>query len=419
VSAEVGSQAKRPYDAADIRILVLGGGFAGHMAARTLAAQLRSVERVAILLVNRDDAMLYTPLLWKVAAGEIPARDAVIPYHDVDQGFAVLTAEVEKIDLERRQVRTSAGVHPYDVLVVALGSVPAVPDLSDVRRNALTFHTLSDAVGVRARLRKAVEAARDEPDPAERRALLTAAVVGGGDTGVELAATMREYLTSAVRRRLPGAPADLVRVVLLEREARLMPFGPPAVSATLQQILESQGVEIRLNEAVTGVEPGVLMTSRGAVPARTIVWATGVRAPDVVRRLPGRHAVNGAVLVDSYLRLPGYPDVYVIGDAAAIYGRADALVPATAQAAEGEGRYAAMVIARALAGYEIRPYRYTTRGHLTLLGRRNGLAEVGPATIAGLPAWLLWHGYYLSRLPAGRRRASLATDLALGSLRRR
>ncbi|MDP9374811.1 MAG: NAD(P)/FAD-dependent oxidoreductase, partial [Chloroflexota bacterium] len=419
-------QTEREYRTARTRVLILGAGFGGVTTALELDRRLTQgvpdggrAGDVSILVIDRDNAQIFSPLLWLVADGRTSPNNVVVPVRAFQRGrdFHLLQAEVERIDLERREVVTSAGSRPYDVLVIALGSITAVPDLPGLRAHARVFHTATDALELRNHLIDAIETAHRLDDPTERQAWLTFVVGGGGDTGIELAATIHNYLVAGLFKEYPWLADAPPRIVIVGRAERLVPMSTARTSAAVERILEAEGIEVLTGAAITAVGEGMVHTSRGDIPAHTLFWAAGVAAPPVVRELPVEHARNGSVLVDERLRVRGRPEVYVIGDSAwAVDPVTRAGVPPTAQAAEHQGRYVAGAIAAGLAGREALPFRFRPRGHLALLGHGTGVAQVGPVTFTGLPAWLLWHGYYLTHIPSWRNRARLAADLLLAWL---
>jgi NADH dehydrogenase FAD-containing subunit len=211
------------------------------------------------------------------------------------------------------------------------------------------------------------------------------------------------------------------------------------MSEAIRSSLEAKGIEVMTGTSLQEVTDTEVITSGGSIPARTVFWAAGITAPSVVRDLPVEQARNGALIVDDHMRLPSHPEVYVIGDAAWGYdAQTGEPLPPTAQAAEQQGRYVARSIATKLRGGEAHPYSFSPRGHLVLLGRHSGVAQLGPVTISpkppfvilgrrkglrigpfqltGLPAWLLWHGYYLSHIPSWRNRLYLLMDWLLAAL---
>lgn len=410
-----GADNLHPYLAASSRILILGAGFAGIYAARRLDRTLRGTG-AHVLLADRGNATLFTPLLWTVADGRTAASDVMVPIRNFQGAFSVLHADVEEIDIAGRTVRTSAGSYPYDTLIVALGSVTTLPPVPGIHEHALLFRYPVDAIRLRNRVIEAVETARHTSDAAERAALLTFAVVGGGDTGVELAATIHDYIQAALFDRYPELRQERVRVVVVERADRLTPMERPDMSARARRILEESGIEVRVGTTVEGISADGVKTSGGQIPSRTVFWAAGISAPPVVKALPVEHAHNGAVVVDTTLRVPGHPEIIVIGDSAWIYDADGKAVPPTAQAAMREGIYAGKTIGAALRGGPVRPFRYTSRGRLALLGLHTGIGEVGGIEVSGVPAWLLWHAYYLYRIPSWGKRVRILTDLALAAL---
>lgn len=413
------SQTAASYRAAKFRVLILGAGFGGLATALDLDRRLGAEPEASVLLVDRNNDQLFTPLLWTVAGGRANPNDIVVPIRAFQRHrqFHVLHAEVEHIDLDQRQVVTSAGARPYDVLVIALGSVTALPNLPGVREFVHVFHTPADAVQLRNHLIDALEQAHQTDDPAERREWLTFVVCGGGDTGVELAAIIHAYLATTLLADYPWLSDEPVRVVLIGRAERLVPMSSARTSDTVREVLVQEGIEVRTSESVEAVTDRTVRTSAGKIPARTVFWAAGITAVPVVRDLPVDHARNGALIVDDQLRVPGHPEVYVVGDSAWAFDAATKeALPPTAQAAEHEGAYVAATIAAARTGEAVPPFRFAPRGHLALLGRATGVANVGRFTFTGRPAWLVWHGYYLSHLPDWRRRIRLFTAWALSGV---
>ncbi|MDP9473156.1 MAG: FAD-dependent oxidoreductase [Chloroflexota bacterium] len=213
-------------------------------------------------------------------------------------------------------MQTSAGIRPYDYLVIALGSVTAVPPLPGLRERALRFHTPGDAMELRNHLIDALENAHHAVDAQERREWLSFVVGGGGDTGIELAATIQDYLQAGLLADYPWLADERPRVVVVGRSERLVPMSSPVTSSSVERILTAAGIEVWTGVAIEGVTERAVQTSRGEIPARTLFWAAGISAPSVVRDLPVEHARNGAVIVDETLRVPGQSEVFVVGDSA-------------------------------------------------------------------------------------------------------
>lgn len=301
--------------------------------------------------------------------------------------------------------------------MIALGSVTAIPDLPGLGAHARIFRTPADAVELRNHLITALEAAHQTNDADERRAWLTFVVGGGGDTGIELAATIHDYLYAGLLAEYPWLEHEAIRITVVGRADRLVPMSDTGTSAAVRRALEASGIEVMTGVSIESVTDRSVQTSNGEIPARTIFWAAGISPPKIVRDLPVEHAKNGAIVVDDRLRIPEHTEVFVVGDSAwAFDAETGQPIPPTAQAAQHEGRYVADVIARSLAGEAVPPFRFSPRGHLALLGNGSGVARVGGLTITGIPAWLLWHVYYLYRIPAWGNRLHLVVDWLLAGL---
>ena len=404
------------YRRASTRILILGAGFSGLTLALQLGRELKALDNIGVMVIDRNNDLLFTPLLWTVANGRANPNNVVIPIRDFQKGrqFFVRHAEIEQIDLDQKEVRTSQGSLPYDILVIALGSRTAVPDLPGLRQHALPFHTPADALQLRNHLIDAIESAHYATNPAERQEWLTFVVGGAGDTGAELTAIVHDYLLTGLFRAYPWLADAPVRVVMVGRAERILPMSDPRTSHLVYRALKREGIEVLTGRSITGVEGRAVLTSSGTIPARTLFWAAGITAPEMVCHLPVPHARNGAALVDDHLRLPEYQDVYVIGDCAWAYDSiTKAPVPPTAQAARQQGAYVGKVLTRECTNQPALPYRYTPLGHLALLGHETGVAQVGSLTFGGLPAWILWHLVYLLRNPSWTRRIRLVADWLL------
>jgi NADH dehydrogenase len=416
------SQTETEYRDARHKVLILGAGFGGLHTALELDRQLRAEHRqgaTSILMIDRNNDLLFAPLLWIVANGRANPSDVMVPIRAFQRGrsFHVLSAAVTDIDLEKRVVSTTAGDRPYDYLVLALGSITAVPDLPGLREHALLFQSPADALQLRNHLIEAIENAHRATSPEEKQEWLTFVVGGGGDTGVELAATIHSYLVGGMFVRYPWLASEAIRIIVVGHAPRLVPMGTEQASAAVERTLEAEGIEVRTGVGVTGATDRLVLTDKGDIPCRTLFWAAGITAPSIIKALPGEHAPNGAIVVDSHMRLPGHSEVYVVGDIAWAYDAASHKpIPPTAQAAEHEGAYIGRAIAAAILGQEWPPFMFKPLGHLALLGNYTGVAEIGPFTFTGLPAWVMWHGYYIMHIPSWRNRVHLLTDWLLSWL---
>jgi NADH dehydrogenase len=258
-------------------------------------------------------------------------------------------------------------------------------------------------------------------DPEEKRSMLTFAIVGGGPTGVETAAALAELLAQSVPSVFPGLASGEPRVLVLEAgEKPLRRMRDPAPTWAMER-LKRMGVEVRLGTRVVDAGPGKLITEMGdQIPAHTVIWAGGVKAPDVVAAMEGRHAEDGALVVDQFLRIRGRKTVYVVGDCARIEDHvAGRQVPRLADAAIQEGRAAAENIARAIEGRPQNPFQYRNPGTLITLGRSYGLAQFGRLVLSGLPGALTWQVVHFLKIPTLRERISTALDWSAGYIQAR
>lgn len=412
------SESEADYLHARTRILILGAGFGGLSTALNLDKYLGQNQDVSVLVIDRNNYSFFHPLLWTVAAGRTSPGSVVVPVRALQNGrsFHLLHAEVTSIDLEGQTVYTSAGPRPYDYLVLAMGSITAFPPLPGLKEHALPFHSPLHAMELRNHLIDAVEAAHRATSEAERREWLTFVVGGGGDTGVELATTIREYLVDGLFRRYPWLLDEQVRIVLVGRAERLVPMSNEATSAKVQKVLNKEKIEVLTGVSIVSVSEKEVRTSQGVIPTRTFFWAAGISAPPVVTNLKVEQAPNGAIAVNPYLQIPAHNNVFVIGDIAWAFDAAtNAPIPPTAQAAEHQGAYVAKMLTAELEGRGTWPFIFKTRGHLALLGHRTGVVEVGRFTFTGISAWLIWHAYYLSHIPSWRNRLQLLTSWLLAA----
>jgi NADH dehydrogenase len=385
-------------------VVLVGGGFAGLTAAR----ELRRAP-VRITLIDRSNVHVFQPLLYQVATAGLAATDITAPLRHVVRGQANTTvrlAEVAGVDLVARRVRlvqAAMGAGPrelaYDWLVLAPGAVPSYFGHDQWARHAPGLKELRNALEIRRRILLAFEAAEAEDDAGARPPWLSFVVIGGGPTGVELAGALAEIARVQFVRSFHRIDTRSTRLVLVEAGPRLLPAMPEELSADALMRLQRMGVEVRLGARVVDVDDaGATLEAGGArerLVARTVLWAAGVRASPLLATLGVPLDRGGRVAVEADLSLPGHPEVFVLGDAAAVRDGsapdgAPRWVPGLAPAAIQMGRHAARQIERTLAGRPREPFRYRDKGTLATIGRAAAVAEFGRLRLRGLVAWLLW-----------------------------
>src|SRR5215213_9078252 len=422
------------------RIVILGGGFGGVSAAKRFEQLLPWTPWLDVTLVSQCNYLLFTPMLAEVAAGSVEAGNVGVPLRAACPRTRFRRAEVLGVDPDRRLVHLRRGdameVLPYDHLVLALGAVPNFRGLPGVAANALTVATLEDARRLRDHVLGRLEQADHEPNPAERRRWLTFVVAGGGFAGTEAVASLFD-LVHSVLRYFPHVRASEPRFVLVHSRERILPELGDRLAGYASGKLVARGVELRLGVTVAAADPdGVLLGDGERIAARTLVWAAGTRPSPVplgganpegsgeprggapVGRegsgepRGGAPVGRGAVPVDRYLRVRGSRTLWAVGDCARVPDPAvrGGTCPPTAQHATRQGRAVADNVVAALTGAAPEPCRFRGLGFLVPLGRQSAAAELRGARFSGLPAWLLWRGVYLWKLPGPQKRLRVLLD---------
>lgn len=400
-------------------IAIAGGGFAGTAVAARLERRLRRDE-AEIVLLDRENFTLFTPMLPEVTSGELEVRHVVTPIRTQLRRTTFLLAEVREIDvaartLGYRHVLTGIdGTLAYDQLVLALGSSTSTFGLPGVAENAWALKTLDDADALRNHLIWLLELADAIGDEARRRELLTIVVVGGGFTGVETAGEIFELFRSVVRF-YPHLRLDEIRMILVEGGPTLLAGLPPKMGEYSQRILQRRGVETSLGDTVTSVdERGLTLRSGRRIESKTVIWSAGVKPSPSIDATNLPKTKRGAVIVGADLRVAERPEVWALGDCASIPDGEGGTYPMTAQHAIREGPHLADNLARALRGQATEPFRYRTLGMMAALGGRKAVAQLpGDRVLTGFLAWFLWRTYYLMRLPGADRRCRVAFDWTL------
>ena len=393
------------------RMVVVGAGFAGGSFLQNLPPALRRPGE--ILLVDREEEHEFIPLIHEVAVGRIhpdSIRTPIVPDGKAHYGF--LRAKATGLDLENTTLLTSSGAIRYRYLVLAPGSVAVSPPKGFSDRFQ-TFWSLADALRLRNALNGAWQAAvRRESLPAGG---LTVAVVGGGATGVELAAEVAG-LFGYLKRRAPRAPVGEPRVMLLEATDRLMDWLDPYFHEVALEELARLGVEVRLNAPVTAANEEGVEVHGEWLPAATRVWTTGIRANPLVEELPGEHDDMGRVRVSEHLTLPDYPEVYILGDSGVYEHSRLGPLPPTASVAVQQGPYAARDIERRLQGApekRRRPFEFFDRGYVVSLGPESAVADPLGVKLRGRVAQGLYRSIFLYYMKSRRGRLLTGADWAM------
>ncbi|MGH2948953.1 MAG: NAD(P)/FAD-dependent oxidoreductase [Solirubrobacteraceae bacterium] len=397
-------------------VLILGGGFGGLYAARKLERTLpRHAAKVTI--VTDVNFMLYTPLLPGAAAGTLEPRHVVVPLREHLRSTELVLGHVTGADPDRRMVSatTAEGQEVelgYDHLIVSLGSISRTVPVPGLREHAVGFKTLSEAIALRNQILQTLERAESVDDEATRRALLTYVFVGAGYAGLEGLAELQDFAADVIdlypRSRLQG-----VRFVLVEARDRVMPEISEDLAEFAAVELRRRGIEVRTGTTVERVSSESVELSDGeVVPCRTVAWTAGVRPHPVVARLGLPLDDGGRIVVDRFCQVQGRPDVWAIGDAAAVPdpARPGMATPPTCQHALRQGRTVAGNVAAALGAGRARPFTYKTLGVFVDMGHHQAVAETVGIKWRGFPAWFLARTYHLAMMPGIKRQLRLVTD---------
>ncbi len=393
------------------RVVIIGGGFGGLNVARGLRR-----AAVQVTLIDRRNHHLFQPLLYQVATAALSPADIAYPIRGVlrnQRNAEVFLAEVEEFDLPgRRVLLADGGALEYDFLVVASGATHHYFGHPEWEPIAPGLKTVEDATEIRRRFLLAFEAAEQEPDPEVRRGLLTFVVVGAGPTGVEMAGAMAEIAGHSLLRDFRRIDPSTARVILLEGGPRVLAAYDPDLSRRTEESLRGLGVEVRTSSVVTRIDHDAVYVGGERIPARNVIWAAGVTASPLGRKLGVPTDRVGRVRVEPDLSVPGHPEVFVIGDLSSLDGPDGKPLPGVAPVAMQMGRYTARTILRVLDRGPHAPFRYTDKGNLATIGRRKAVLELGSLSMFGVLAWYVWLFVHIFYLIGFRNRLSVFVQWA-------
>jgi len=370
------------------RVVIVGAGFGGLIAARKLAT-----SAVQVTLIDRRNYHTFQPLLYQVATAGLSPGEIAAPIRWILRGQSnvrILMGEVEDVNVSRRVVRLVDANIPYDYLIVAAGASHAYFGHDEWEPFATGLKTIEDALEIRRRVLLAFELAERQAAESGEQVQLNFVVVGGGPTGVELAGTLAEIARRALVNEFHSIDPERTRILLLEGGPRVLPAYPEDLSRSAEEQLRHLGVEVHTSAMVTGIEPAAVITSQTRLPAAVILWAAGVAASPLGKKLGAPVDRAGRVLVNPDLSLPGHPEVFVIGDLASLKDKNGNPLPGLAPVAMQQGKATAENIARELQGNPRQDFHYLDKGSLATIGRAAAVAQFGKVHISGFLAWLSW-----------------------------
>jgi len=390
-------------------VVIIGAGFGGLAAARRLAK-----APVRVTVIDKRNYHLFQPLLYQVATAALSPAEIAAPIRGVlakQANAEIVLGKVLGVDVERKVVKLATRDIGYDSLIVATGARHSYFGRDEWEPFAPGLKKIEDATALRHRVLLAFERAEGTEDEAARRALLTFVVIGAGPTGVELAGAIAELAHSALASDFRRIDPRSARVLLVEAGSRVLASFPPALSESAAKDLAKLGVEVRLGARVTSCDAEGVALGEERVAARTIAWAAGVEASSAAKWLSAAHDRVGRVIVTPYLTLPDRPEIFVIGDTAAVNDAKGAPVPGIAPAAKQGGSYAADVITARLAGKSAAgPFVYRHMGSMATIGRGSAVADLGWIKLHGSIAWWVWGVVHLLFLMNFRSKIAVAID---------
>ncbi len=404
------------------QIIILGGGFGGMYCALEFEKALARGLNADVVLVNKENFFLFTPMLHEVAASDLDLTNIVSPVRKLLRRVKFFDGDVEHVNLAKRRVGLSHGEQhhhhelEYDHLVVALGTVTNFYGIPGLEKRALTMKTLGDAIYLRNKLIENLEVADFDCCAAERDPLLTVVVAGGGFSGVETIASVNDFLREAVRF-YPTLRETMLRLVLVHPGAVILPELGEKLGRYAQEKLRARGVEIRVNTKVESVtERGVKLTDGECIDTFNIVWTAGTSPNPHLDVLPCKKE-RGRVCVNEFLEVADWPGVWSLGDCAIIPDLTTGKpCPPTAQHALRQGRVLARNIIAAIQGGEKKAFRFKQLGALATIGQRTGVARMFGFQFSGFIAWWMWRTIYLSKLPRFEKKFRVALDWTLDIL---
>ncbi len=385
------------------QIVIVGAGFGGLWAARVFKK-----AAVDVLLIDRNNYHTFLPLLYQVAAAELdpsqigyPVRSIFREYDNVD----FLMAEVKRIDPDNKLVHTAELAIPYDYLILATGSISTFFGIPGAAQHTFTMKSVEGGIALRNHILRIFEEASHAADPQIRRQKLTFVVIGGGPSGVEYAGALSELIRGPLSKDYQHLDMDAARVILVEGTQRLLGAFSDSLGVYTRARLEDMQIEVRLGALVSSVTAeSVTLNDGTTIGTETAVWTAGVGGEGIGKRSGLDLMTNGTLKVQPSLQLPGFDDIYVIGDLAAFEEEDGRFLPMLAPVAMQQGEHAARNIHRQINAETVEDFEYVDKGSMAVIGRNAAVAQIGTHAFTGYLAWLIWLVVHLVQLIGFRNR---------------
>lgn len=400
-----------------VKVLILGGGFAGISVLRQIQKIFKKNKSVKITLVNEDNYFLFTPMLQEIASGMLHPSSISIPLRIFSKHSEFIQAKVSSIDLKHKLVAITrkfdgkVKVLDYDYLVIALGGRTNFFGNKQIQKNAFTIKTIQDAIAIKSHLINMMEIADNEENKSTQEKLLTAVVVGAGFAGVEIISELNDFIKDSVKSYYRNIDPANIKMMIVSAKAGILPELGDALAQKAYKSLEKAGIRIIPNtKAVDAGEDFVSLGNNETIKCATLIWTAGVTMDPVITNLDCEHN-GGRIIVDGYLRSPTYQNVFALGDCAAITDtKTGGLYPPTAQHALRESRIVAHNLKCAIKNGSQKPFNFESKGMMAVIGKRNGIANIFGHNLSGVLAWFVWRSYYLTMLPTFEKKFKVAID---------
>lgn len=380
-----------------MKVIIIGGGFAGLNAAQGLKR-----ADAEVLLIDRANHHLFQPLLYQVATGALSSSNIAVPIRGVlakQANASVLLADIVSIDKANKQVVVANGdTYSYDILILAPGATHAYFGHPEWEAFAPGLKTLGDAMQIREKVLLSYERAERCSTKEEAEKFMNFVIVGGGPTGVEMAGAIAEIAHQSLKRNFRNIDPTQTKIFLIEGLEQILPAFPKDLAEKARKSLESLGVEVLLKTFVTNVNEKGVYIGEQLIETPNIVWAAGNEASPILKSLEVPLDRCQRVIVQSDLTVPGHPEIFVIGDAACCYDKNNKPLPGVAPVAIQQGQYVAKLIRKKIETANRKPFKYFDKGMMATIGRGKAIAKVGKVKLSGFIAWLAWcfiHVLYL------------------------
>jgi NADH dehydrogenase len=405
------------------RILITGSGFGGTYALWKLMPLLRRNENIKVTMVSNENFFMFTPLLHMVAMGIIETRHVSYPVRKLQNGrrFEFIQAEVNNIDLAAKQIKTSAGPLKYDYLLLSLGSVTKMPDFeysTAEGSNLFTLKSLLDAVYIRNHIINIFERASFEKDPVKQGQMLTFVVAGAGYTGIQLVTELRDFIFRSLTRVYKKIDPRKIRIIVVEIEDKIMSDSRPKLINYITSCLNEMGIEIKLNSRITALkENQVVINDSEHIGTETVLWIAGVVSNPRIAGVKAAIDDMGRILVDEYLRVPGFEGVYAIGDCANFKDVETGIpIPPRAHTTVRQAKIAASNILAEIRGTGKKPYHFSNPFDTVSLGTVKAAFRYNDFYLFGKLAKFVWLAGYLLLMKGSYNRTRIFEDGFLSAI---